>query len=183
MKCVLSVFLVLVCSAAMLSADSWAFPKELAKKEFTFGESKFVLEVDGTRNQGFPPHTLSIYAGDRLLAKYQNVGFQKVYGSKDNKFFVGVSNSGIPGTAFVVFDAEGNLLREEKHRFLPHALYTAQSVTLMRVWFDEKSPDVEFDIRDGRLMAVLIRGSNGQRYNLLERDLGFRETASVPERR
>ncbi|HEV2296835.1 MAG TPA: hypothetical protein VGR35_23545 [Tepidisphaeraceae bacterium] len=142
---------------------------------FEFGESKLVLEIDGTKSQHYPPHTLSVYVGDELLAKYKNVGFDKVYASKDNKFFVGVSNGGIPGTAFVVFDAEGNLLREEKHRFLPRALYTSQSVTVIRVWYDRENPNVEFDVRDGRLLAVFIRGSNNQRYNLLERDLGFRE--------
>src|SRR5688572_33508631 len=116
MRYAMYAFLVLACSAAMVLADSWRYPKELIKKEFEFGESKLVLEIDGTKSQAWPPHTLSIYAGDQLLAKYKNVGFDKVYASNDNKFFVGVSNSGIPGTAFVVFDAQGNLLREEKDR-------------------------------------------------------------------
>jgi hypothetical protein len=174
MKYMMCAICVLACAAAVL-ADSWMFPKKLIKNEHTFGDSKIVLEVDGTKDQGFPPHTLSIFTGDQLLAKYKNVGFEKVYSSMDNRFFVGVSNRGIPGTAFVVFDADGNLLREEKHRFLPYELYTSQSVTLVREWYDEKNPDVEFDVRDGRLAAVFIRGSNKQKYNLLERDLGFRE--------
>ena len=176
MVCAFAVLAVLACCcAATARADSWVFPKELIRKEFKFGGSRLVLEVDGTKDRGSPPHTLSIHAGDQLLARYRNVAFDRVYASKDNKFFLGVSNGGIPGTAFVVLDAEGNLLREEKHRFLPHALYTSQSVTLVRVWFDEKDPGVEFDVRAGRLAAVFIRGSNGQRYNLLERDLGFRQ--------
>lgn len=129
------------------------------------------------KDWGYPPHTLSIYAGDELLAKYKNVGFEKVYASKDNMFFVGVSNSGIPGTAFVIFDAQGNLLRELKHPFLPHAMYTSRSVTIMRVWYDGEDPEVEFNVRDGHLIGISIRGSNNQKYDLLEPDLGFREAA------
>jgi len=175
MKHLTCAFLVLSWLAATASADSWIFPKKLVTKNSEFGESKLVLEIDGTKDQAFPPHTLSVYGGGQLLAKYRNVGFHKVYASKDNKYFVGLSNSAIPGTAFVVFDAAGNLLREEKHDFLPHAMYTFRSITVLRVWFHEKNPDVEFDVQDGRLVGVFVRGSNNQKYNLLQRDLDFRE--------
>jgi hypothetical protein len=168
----------LACSAFVALADSWFFPKELTREEYIFGGSKFVLEIDGTKDWGWPPHTLSIYRGDELLAKYRNVGFKKVYASKDNRFFVGVSNHGVPGTAFVVFDAEGNLLREEKHRFLPPGLYTKQSLVIWQHWYDEKNPEVQFDVTDGRLVRVFIRGSNQQKYDLLKRDLDFREKAN-----
>jgi hypothetical protein len=175
MKYAMYAVLVLAGCVATVQADSWSFPKKLIKKEFEFGDTKLVLEIDGTKNQGYPPHTLSIYSGDELVAKCQNIGFEKIYASDDNKFFVGVSNSGIPGTAFVIFDADGKLLREEKHRFLPRELYTARSITLVRAWFDEENPDVKFEVSEGRLSAVFIRGSNKQKYNLMEPDIGFRE--------
>lgn len=174
MKIAACASLVFFCSVTAL-ADSWAFPKKLMKKEFEFGESKIVVEIDGRKSQGFPPHTLYIYAKGQLQAQYKNVAFDKVYTSEDNQFFVGASNTGIPGTAFVVFDAKGNLLREVKHRFVPPGMYTSQSITLIRRWFDEADPNVQFLIRDDRLVGVSIRGSNKQTYDLLKPDFGFRD--------
>lgn len=178
MKYVLCAICVLACSAAAL-ADRWAFPEKLVRTEHVFGETKIVLEVDGTKSHLYPPHTLSIYAGDELLARYKNVGFEKVFASSDNRFFVGLSNDGIPGTAFVVFDAAGNLLREVKHPFLPAGMYTQQSITRLRQWYDDKDPGVEFDTSNGVLHAVLVRGSNRQKYSLLERDLKPREVPAA----
>jgi hypothetical protein len=167
----------LACTAVVALADLWSFPRELTKEEYIFGDSKFILEVDGTKDWMWPPHTLLIYRGEELLAKYRNIGFQKVYASKDNRFFVGVSNKGVPGTAFVIFDVEGNLLREQKHLFLPPGLYTEQSLAIIKHWYDEKNPEVQFDVTDGRLVSVFIRGSNKQKYDLLKTDLGLREKA------
>ena len=113
-------FLMLACATDLALADEWRFPKTLAKQEQTFGESKLVVEIDGTKGSAFPPHMLSIYAGDQLLAKYKNVAFQRVYASNDNKFFVGLSNHGIPGTAFVVFDAQGTRVARTRNR-VPHS--------------------------------------------------------------
>lgn len=153
-------------------ADKWSYPAEVAKETFEFGKSKFILEVDGKRDQYLPPHTLSIYLNDELVARYRNIGFAKVYASEGNRYFVGLSNRGIPGTAFVIFDAEGNLIREEKHRFLPPGVHTSMSVTLVREWFNDKEPAVEFKMDGDRLTAVFVQGSNGQRYDLLKADLG-----------
>ena len=165
---------VLLATAGWILADSWAYPPEVKIKSFEFGKSKLVLEIDGTRDQSFPPHTLLIFLDDQLMAKYRNVGFTDVYASDDKRYFVGLSNSGIPGTAFVIFDAEGNLIREEKHRFLPRGIHTEMSVTVLRAWYDEKKPTAEFVMDNGRLMGVLVQGSNGQRYDLLKGDLGFK---------
>jgi len=170
---IVSIVLSSVCGPAF--ADSWTYPPRVTSEKFLFGESRIVLEIDGTRNSGYPPHTLLIYRRGELVAKYKNVGFEKVYASADNRYFVGLSNWGIPGTAFVVFDAEGNLLREQKHRFLPDGVHTVRSVTVRRVWYDAEKPAVEFGVEAGRLVSVKVRGSNGQRYDLLAPDLGVRQ--------
>lgn len=152
--------------------DSWFFAPKKVTKNSKFGDSKIVLEIDGTKDQQFPPHTLSIYRHGELVAKYPNVGFDQIFASPDNRFFVGLSNSGIPGTAFVVFDANGNLLREEKHRFLPAAIYTRRSLTIDRTWFDSDNPEVEFDVHEGHLRGIDVRGSGKRKFGLLEWDLG-----------
>ena len=153
-------------------ADSWLFPATLTEKAFAFGKTKVVLEVDGREDQSFPPHAVSIYVDGALRAKYRGVGFEQVHPSADKKYFVGLSNGGIPGTAFVVFDAAGNLIREQKHDFMPDAVYTSRSVTVIREWFDDERPGVEFNAANGRLVGVIVRGSNGKRYDLLKADLG-----------
>lgn len=163
----------LACFARCAAADTWVFPPKLVTKNFEFGRSAFVLEVDGTKDQSFPPHTLLVRLDGELAAKYRNIGFDEIYASENNRFFVGLSNSGIPGTAFVVFDAQGNLLREEKHRFMPVAIYTSRSTTVDRTWYDADRPEVEFEIENGRLRGVLVNGSNGHRYDLLKRNLKF----------
>jgi len=68
------------------------------------------------------------------MAQYKNVGFEEVFASPDNEYFLGVSNSGIPGTAFVIFNKKGNLIREEKHGFMAMSIYTEMSITLHRTW-------------------------------------------------
>jgi hypothetical protein len=162
-------------------ADSWVYPKEVTRKTYDFGKSRIVLEVDATRNWTYPDHTLFIYLDVELMARYRNVAFEQIHASKDNEYFVGLSNRGIPGTAFVIFDAKGNLIREEKHRFLPTAIYTSRSVTLSRVWFDSAKPEVEFKVEPNRLAGILVWGSNKQRYDLLRADLGFNPNAARAE--
>ena len=70
--------------------------------------------TDARENTRWPLFELMIYKGDELQAKYRNIGFDKIFASEDNRYFLGVSNTGIPGTAFVIFDSDGKLLREVK---------------------------------------------------------------------
>ena len=154
--------------------DSWIYPAEVTKDTQRFGKSTITLEVDATQNQSFPEHTLRIELDGKLKAQYRNVGYKILFASKDNRYFVGLSNHGIPGTAFIIFDADGNLIREEKHRFRDYRIYTSQSVTIIRTWYNEESPEVEFKIADdNRLIAVHVRGSNGRMFDLMKPDLGF----------
>ena len=161
----------LLCLGGLSVADSISWEKTVTDRSFEFGKSKIVVTVDGRRADRYPTHTLTIYLDGAVVAKYPNVGFQQIHASKDHRHFVGLSNTNLTGgTAFVVFDAEGRLFREEKHRFMPPLMYTTRSAGLIaEVWFDEKKPDVTFE---GGLQSVLVRGSNGRRYNLLKRDFG-----------
>jgi hypothetical protein len=160
---------------AVALGDSWSFPKKVDRKVHEFGESRIVLQTDSTQNQSYPDFDLSVYLGDELVAKYGQVGFGQIFASKDNQYFVGLSNRGLPGTAFVIFDKKGRLIREEKHRFLDLRMYSTISVTLDRVWYDAKNPGVTFEVNKGRLDKVWVNGSKGGRLNLLDRHFGTRE--------
>jgi len=178
----IALFIVLAIGIPALSyADSWSFEAKVTEKAYEFGDSKIVLKVDATQDQSWPAHTLSIYLGDELMARYKNVGFEQIFASPDNKYFLGVSNSGIPGTAFVIFDREGNLIREEKHNYMAMTIYTEISVTLGRKWYDPKNPGVEFVTDGRRLGKVLIRSHTNKTYNLLYRDREYRRLEEPTE--
>lgn len=165
--------LIAVCAA---QGDSWSYEPKLTETVHEFGESRFVLAVDARQKQGFPDHILSIYRDGKLMARYRNVGFDVIQPVERTEFFVGLSNRGIPGTAFVIFDAQGNLVREQKHRFMPEDVYTRQSVTLIREWYDRDNPGLEVAFVSNEL-AVLVRGSNGKQYNLMHPTLHYDEAA------
>jgi hypothetical protein len=142
-------------------------------------EGRLLLEVDTAEPialgyQGM----LTLQGGTMQLATMKT----PKYGSSSRKKPKKSYEDSIPGTAFVIFDASGNVIREMKHQFLPRRVHTKSSVTVVREWFDEANPDVQFKMSDGALDAVLIRGSNSQRYDLLERDLGFKEPEHGDER-
>ncbi|MBS1142996.1 MAG: hypothetical protein H6R14_402 [Proteobacteria bacterium] len=150
-------------------ADSWQFdPVEKSKVE-TFGDLKIVQTTDARNNRQYPDFLLSVYFKDELLAKYKGVSFQKLFASPDNSSFVGLSNRGLPGTAIVVFDSKGNLLLEVKHGLAAFD-YCDESVTLVRRWYDEDKPDVEFvpDEKYGGYKEIKVRDCRGKSEDLLK---------------
>lgn len=177
MRCHLVVVLaVLVHCLSPAAADDWAFKAELSEKVHEFGPVKVVLQVDAREDQSYPPHTLTIYRDGKPVAIYPNVGFKQLHASPDHRFFVGLSNSGIPGTAVVIFDDHGRLIREVKHDFAGGVLeYTQMSVTVNRTWFNAKNPNVRFEVDAdrGRLEKLLVNGSGGQTFDLLESDRSY----------
>jgi hypothetical protein len=150
------------------TADSWRFEPEEKQRVETFGATKVVLTTDARKDRQYPDFVLSIYAKDKLLAKYRGVAFQQIFASPDGSRFVGLSNQGLPGTAVVVFDNKGNLLLEVKHRFAAFD-YCDESVTLIRKWYDEDKPDVQFipDEKLGGYKGITVRDCKGNTSDLL----------------
>ncbi len=99
-------------------ADSWYFEPKRTSDVHEFGDVKIELVCDARKNSRWPLFELMIYKNDELQAKYRNVAFDQIFASDDNEFFLGVSNSGVPETAFVIFGSNGRLLREVKQTFL-----------------------------------------------------------------
>lgn len=169
MKRFLSGLLVLMLVTFSLFADSWVFPKEISKQVKEFGNTKIELTKDARKNQGWPMFELVIYDKDKMLSKYRNVAFEEIFASKDNQYFLGVSNSGIPGTAFVIFDNKGRLIREVKHDY-SDLNYSSESVTIIKAWYDKKNPNVTFKAEKFGLWEVHINTSSGERINLLKKN-------------
>lgn len=170
--CKACALIVLFAFVSRAIGDSWAFEKGLTEQVHEFGRVKIVMQIDARENQSFPPHKLTIYRDGKAVAIYPNVGFQQIHASPDHRFFVGLSNNGISGTAFVIFDDRGNLIREMKHDFSGALItYSNTSVTRNRTWFDTKNPHVRFEAEENSLQKLLVKGSAGQTYDLLERDM------------
>jgi len=139
---VISFLLLLACRTT--EADQWFFKKEVVQDSFEFGDTTIVRTRDSTIDQQWPEFSVAIYRGDELMAKYKGISFEFIFATEDNTDFIGVSNSGIPGTAFVWFRSTGELDVLLNHaNFQPE--YCSESVTLERHWLDRQSPDLKFE--------------------------------------
>lgn len=151
-------------------ADQWSFPAEKNVRKFEFGATRIELIRDATQNQQYPSYQLAIYQSGTLVAKYGNVAFEYIAASPDQRVFVGLSNSGIPGTAFVMFDYRGNLIREVKHPYWTGP-YCDRSVSLVRNWYDPSNPGIKFQYSDDDmkgLVDITFLSCDGSRRSLIE---------------
>lgn len=160
--------LVLAALSSIAIADSWKFDPVKKDRVETFGETKIVLTTDARKNRQYPDFVLAIYGNNELFAKYRGVSADKIFASQDNSHFLGLSNSGLPGTAVVLFDKKGNLLLEVKHRTATFD-YCDESVTLIRTWFDAENPDVRFvvDEKYGGYKSITLRDCRGNTVDLM----------------
>ena len=167
-------------------ADSWRFPAELTTKTFSFGATKFVLTTDARANQRLPQYSVAVYADDKQLALYPGIAFEALYSSPNNEIFVGLSNTGLPGTAVVVFDASGAIRLLATHGMAEFD-YCDRSVTLVRTWYDAESPQLDFklDAVDDTF-GVYLRDCHGKRIELFRAVMAAYQRAAekwpVPDR-
>lgn len=161
-------FLILIGICHYFFADSWLFFP--GKTEFKFGNIKIIQIIDAKEPTSNPDFILDFYKGNKLQAKYRNIYVEAIFKSPDNYYFVGLSNSGIPGTAYVVFDKKGNLLREVKHDCLDFVEYTNYSLIITRKWIDCDNPQIKF-IKGDFDTIIQVSGLKGKKYNLLNKGI------------
>jgi hypothetical protein len=166
--------LLTIFAAAVSLADIWSFDPVVDEEVFEFGHVSIVRTMDARRNRRYPDYSISIFRKDELRALYRGVSFEHIAASRNNDFFVGVSNKGLPGTAVVIFDQDGNLRTEIKH--IPIFEYCKKSSTIHRVWYDENDPDIRFEYyekrglgnRIGSIKTVSLVDCKGERRDLIE---------------
>jgi hypothetical protein len=153
-----------VVAGAAARADSWFSPVEVKETTNVFGKTTVVLRYDGVKRRNFPEYTLKVYQEAQLLDEHQGVGFSEVFADSENRYFLGVSNLGLVGTAWVVFDHNGKILNQQKHGDIQTPLkYCRMTITIMRQWYDEKQPEPQFKVEDGKLKEVSVRNCEGKR--------------------
>ena len=154
-----------------VNADSWEFPPTLEETVVDFGANKIVKVVDARENTHYPAFIVKVLgASGDVLAMYRGVSFEDFAISEDGQVFVGISNRGLPQTAFFALGAKGELLFESKHQF-SHLKYCDESVTLVRRWYDQEHPDVRFSYtgRDIQwLSSITVNGCDGATVDLLK---------------
>jgi hypothetical protein len=142
---------------------------EIKDTEFIFDRTKIVLHYDSIQNTPFPKYTLIIYKDGKMVAGHEGVGFEELFSSKDSRYFLGASNSGLVRDAYVVFDNDGNIVEKQNHEEGGGIIkYCNTSITVIRNWYDSKNPDVKFNAFFGKLWSVSINGCDGKRVSLLK---------------
>jgi hypothetical protein len=157
----------LVWSAVAARADYFRWPAEVKETTNVFGKTSVVLHYDGTKTRPSPEYSLKIYQGGKLLAEHKDVGFTEVFADPENGYFLGVSNQGLVGTAWVLFDRDGKILKQQKHGDIKTPLkYCLMTITVVRQWYDEKQPEPQFKVEAGQLKEVSVRNCEGKRISL-----------------
>lgn len=164
--------ILVVLFAGQAAADRWRYPSEILKQEYSFGDVRIELVRDATENYVTPYFELNIYKGGELQATHKNISFEHIYASDDHQFFAGLSNSGIPGTAFVVFDSSGELLKSVHHRN-SSVDYIGFSATLIRSWFRPDETSVRFvNPSPTELTKVIVERKGMPEVELLSHETG-----------
>jgi hypothetical protein len=169
MKKFLFVFLILLPLQA--AADSWVFPKGKTVESFSFGDISVDRVVDARKNRRYPDFYINVRKGNKLISSIKGASFSNIYASEKNEYFLALSNDGLPGSAIVVFSANGSVLMHLTHGMLSPD-YCQMSVSRARVWYDADHPEVTFEYYDAREGKVLddakIKLCNGKYVLLTE---------------
>lgn len=159
----------LIVLPVIASGDSW-LPYEPERKvtDFEFGETTIRRVVDATRDQMFPSFSIDVVTAGKLVGRYGGISFEYIQATDDNKVFVAISNGGLPSTALIVFDADGNIRVLLDHRVDDYRFeYCDESVTLVKEWFDSSDPELTF-VQDDLGDDVHIRSCGGEMLSLRE---------------
>jgi hypothetical protein len=90
--------------------------------------------------------------------------------SDDGRYIVGLSNRGSENASWIR-TSDGRLLKRKTHAVGRNNWvglhYCSETVSNVREWFDEKQPNVRFQIESGKLMQVTVRSCDGKDLHLL----------------
>jgi len=150
--------------ASLALADSWILKPSTTVHKFKHG-LQFEYSVDPIRGGGWANFEVKIKNGAVVLGRYPGIGYEDLIASPDENLFLGLSNSGIPGTAVVVFSSDGHLLLLARHDVVPFD-YCDESITIIRTWHGSEKGDVRFE--NESLGGISLLDCHGKRVKLLE---------------
>ena len=158
------ILLLISCMPTLLFADSWSFETGISETEYKFGNVTIKRVIDATNNQRYPRFSVAIYKNEELKALYAGVSFEDIGASDDNGSFIGISNDGLPGTAIIIFNREGELILHVPHNFSALPLnYCSETITRQRQWYDQDTPNISFAGN-----SITVRGCDGEIINVTD---------------
>ncbi|MCF6281895.1 MAG: hypothetical protein L3J28_06730 [Candidatus Polarisedimenticolaceae bacterium] len=168
--------LLLLAIATPSLAITWHKPTNVietktSSSSLEFGDIKVIMDVTYSTSPLIKPeYIVSMYKGEELLAKLPGVGVQVLTASANNSVFVGLSNTTMPGTAFIILNNKGELLREVKHISVALDYCIKNDGLNKAVWFDPKRPNIQFKYApDGvSVIDISILDCKGEQVSLPE---------------
>ena len=162
--------LLILCNTTF--ADDIRLKEENRNYIYNYNNLRIILNYNTIRRNR-PRYILCFFKGDTLVNHYDGVGFRELFLSSDAQYFLGTSNDGCTKHAFVVFDRQGNIIKSIKHGN-SNLEYRLQSASFVQEWYNEKEPEVEFCVENGKLIDIKINSSRLMRFG--EQPKGFRYT-------
>jgi hypothetical protein len=149
-------------------ADMPSMVRQFKKQDFVFGSIKITQSFDSRKDPMGPEFKLRMWDKGRLLLSLNDVAFDKIYPSPDREVFVGLSNSGWPGSAVIVFDRRGRIWLVANHG-MSEFEYCAETSTMLKEWYDGRDPAIRFAERSlaaDDLLAISLKNCKGERVQL-----------------
>jgi len=136
---------------------------------FRFGSTLIRQTYDSRHNPGSPEMNLQVYVKGQLKLLLNDALFEQFFPSPDGEVIVGLSNSGWPGSAAIVFDTRGRILLLSDHQSANFD-YCFMTSTFGREWYDARDPQVRFPDGPGvlGLDGITVRSCKGNAIGLVE---------------
>jgi len=150
-------------------ADSLSNRRAEDVRVFQFGNIMIRQTYDSRRDPGSPEMKFQAYVDGELKLQLNDALFSQFFPSPDKEIIVGLSNTGWPGSAVIVFDKRGRILLWSDH-FSARFDYCFMSSTFGRVWYDEKDPQVRFSARPAfdNIYGITLKNCKGRTIGLVE---------------
>ena len=145
-------------------ADSWIYKDHM--EIWRFGHGLRVDVVTDALSRYEAREYVKVTRNGKVLATINGAGFEILAASPKENVFVGISNSGLPGTAVVVFNKKGELLLFVRHG-IARFDYCSESITVDRTWHGSKAKDIQFE-NEYDLSGISLLDCHGKRVNLLK---------------
>lgn len=138
------------------------------KKDYVFGNVVITQSFDSRKDPMDPVFKLEMRDRGRLQLKLNDVAVDDIVASPDGELFVGLSNSGWPGTAAIVFDRRGRVWFVAHHGTMALE-YCAETSTFLKEWYDAKNPGLQFAERNllgDDFLKITLRNCKGETVGL-----------------
>ncbi|MYM21075.1 hypothetical protein GTP46_00225 [Duganella sp. FT135W] len=151
-------------------ADMPPMERKKTEQTFRFGAIKIVQSFNSIRDPKSPEFKVRVFKGDKLLLQLSDAFCGNFFAAPNQLLFVGLSNTGWPGTAVIVFDDSGRILLLADHNAAQFD-YCEETPTLLKQWYDDKNPEVQFHLPNaGKEIkpSISVRDCRGGTVDLLD---------------